>query len=150
MKRILIFALLLIAAACSPKVYPTVVKDSVRVEIRERVLVDSVYLEVEKEVEKIVTRDTSSHLENKYGTSDAVVVDGFLFHSLETRPQRIAVPYEVTVRDTVTVEKAAETIVVKENYVTKWQSFSMIFGWICGGLLLAFLALLFVLKGLGL
>lgn len=145
----LIFALLLIASACSPKVYPTVVKDSVRVEIHERVLVDSVYLEVEKEVEKIVTRDTSSHLENKYGVSDAVVIGGFLHHSLETIPQRIAVPYEVIVRDTLTVEKAAETIVVKENYVTKWQSFSMIFGWICGAILLAFLVLWMVLKGLG-
>ena len=42
---------------------------------------------VEKEVEKIVTRDTVSHLENSWAKSDAVVSDGFLSHSLESIPQ---------------------------------------------------------------
>lgn len=140
MKRLLI-ALALVAVSCSPKVFPTEVRDSVRVEIRERLVHDSVYVEIEKQVEKIVTRDTLSHLENDYAESDAAYIGGILSHSLSSKPQRIYVPYTVEVHDTAYVETHAETIVQEVNRLTKWQSFSMVLGWILGGLLVLLVAL---------
>lgn len=115
---------------CSPRVVPpSGVRDSVRVEIRERLIHDSVYFEVPVIKEKNVTADTSSHLENQFASSDAVVENGLLHHSLETRPQKIYVPYEVPVHDTTYVEKKAETI-VKEvpAQFSKWQAFLLVVG----------------------
>lgn len=99
-------------------------RDSVRVEYRDRIVHDTATFAITKEVEKIVTRDTTSHLENTYAKSDAVVSGGFLWHSLESIPQTIEIPFEVEVHDTTYVEKSAETVYVTQ-YVEKelnwWQ-----------------------------
>lgn len=117
-------------SACSPRICPPAKIDhSTDTVIRERVIRDSVYFNVPVEVEKIVTRDTVSHLENTFASSDAVVCDGLLHHTLESRPQKIYVPYTVTVHDTTTVTMDAETI-IKEVPVqmTNWQSFCLVLG----------------------
>lgn len=98
--------------------------DSVRVEYRERLVIDTVSVIVPKEIERIVTRDTSSHLENEYAKSDASVSEGFLSHTLESKPQTIRVPVTVTVHDTVVVERSAETVVETvevEREPTFWE-----------------------------
>lgn len=120
---------------CKPEV---VYRDSVRVEYRERVVHDTATFFIEKEVEKVVTRDTSSHLENAYARSDASVSGGFLSHSLESIPQVIRVPYEVPVHDTLIVEKhAEETIREVEKELTWWQRFRMgAFPWLLSAILL--------------
>lgn len=146
-------AMFLPIVSCCPKVYPVATTDSVRVEIRDRVIHDSVYFEVEKQVEKIVTKDTLSVLENDWARSEASVSEGLLRHSLESIPRKIYVPYYVEVHDTTTIEKSAETIVVKENYITKWQSFQIIMGRILMLLVVAFLiyaAIALYLKSKGL
>lgn len=144
---LIIVSCLLFVVGCSPRITPPAeIRDSVRVEIRERIVHDTATLYIEKEVEKVVTRDTSSHLENKYGVSDAVVSEGLLHHSLETKPQYIKVPVTVEVHDTIVVEKQAQTIIQKVNELTKWQSFSMVLGWILGGLILLALILWIVRK----
>ena len=98
-------------SACSPKVLPPVIeyRDSVRVEVHERLVHDTVSFEVPVIIEKNVTRDTASHLENAWAKSDASLIDGFLEHTLETKGQTVYIPVQVTVHDTVTVEKLAET-----------------------------------------
>lgn len=111
-------------------------RDSVRVEYRDRIVHDTTTFTVEKEIEKIITRDTVSHLENSWAKSDAVVSDGFLSHSLESIPQIVKVPYEVEVRDTIIVEKSAQTE-VKEVKVEKplswWQRLKIgAFPWLVG------------------
>ena len=58
---------------------------------------DTVLLEIPKIVEKVVTKDTVSVLENEYAKSEASVSDGLLAHSLETKP--IQQPVEVQSRD---------------------------------------------------
>lgn len=93
-----------------------------------------------------ITRDSLSHLENDYASSDAAIVDGMLHHSLESRPQKIYVPVVTEVHDTTIVTEHAETIIKKENYVTKWQSFSMVLGWMLGGLLILAMAAFAVKK----
>ena len=101
-------------------------RDSVRVEYHDRIIHDTTTFTIIKEVEKNVTRDTISHLENSYAKSDAIVSQGFLSHSLESIPQIIKVPFEVEVHDTTYVEKSAETVYATQ-YVEKelnwWQGF---------------------------
>ena len=130
---------------CSPRITPPAeIRDSVRVEIRERVVHDTAYVDVPLIKEVNVTRDTSSHLENEYAMSDASISNGTLRHSLETRPHKIAAPVTITVHDTLTVEKKAETIIKEVNTLTKWQGFQIILGRILGGLFLLIILMLAV------
>ena len=122
---------------CSPRITPPAeIRDSVRVEIRERPVHDTAYVDVPLIKEVNVTRDTSSHLENEYAMSDASISNGTLRHSLETRPHKIAAPVTITVHDTLTVEKKAETIIKEVNVLSKWQGFQIILGRVLGGLFL--------------
>ena len=128
---------------CSPRITPPAeIRDSVRVEIRERTVHDTAYVDVPLIKEVNVTRDTSSHLENEYAMSDASISNGTLRHSLETRPHKIAAPVTITVHDTLTVEKKAETIIKEVNTLTKWQGFQIILGRILGGLFLLIILML--------
>lgn len=142
MKKLLPILLLLVS--CSPKIVENVrveYRDSVRVEVRERIVHDTVSVEVPKEVEKIVTRDTASHIENTYAMSDAVVSDGFLYHSLESKPQIIYVPVEVQVADTTTVHQTTESeittqFVEVEKELNWWHKFRLNGFWVLLGLLI--------------
>ena len=119
-------------------------RDRVRVEIRERPLHDIAYVDVPRIKEVNVIRDTSSPLENEYAMSDASISNGTLRHSLETRPHKIAAPVTITVHDTLTIEKKAETIIKEVNVLTKWQGFQIILGRILGGLFLLIIVMLVV------
>ena len=97
---------------------------------------DTVYLEVPKNVEKIVTADTVSVLENEYAKSEASVSEGLLAHSLETKPvkQPVEVQTQVVYRDSVIVKDnvIVQTVEV-EKELTGWQSFKMAMGgWMLG------------------
>ena len=135
--KITLLFLALCLSACSHRIYPTTTtqtKDSVRVEYRERLVRDTAYIEVPKEHEAITTRDTSSHLENSYAASDASIQDGMLHHSLETKPQKLAAPVYVQVRDTIYVQTSSdiqkETIVEIRNELTKGQRRQIVGFWI--------------------
>ena len=124
----LLLLLALTATACCPRLYPTTTtqtKDSVRVEYRERLVRDTAYIEVPREAERIITRDTTSHLENTYATSDASIQAGLLHHSLETKPQKLAAPVQVPIRDTIYIQMSSdvqkETIIEIRNELTKNQ-----------------------------
>ena len=97
---------------------------------------DTVFLEVPKIVEKIVTADTISVLENDYAKSEASVSEGLLAHSLETKPvkQPVEVQTQVVYRDSVIVKDniIVQTVEV-EKELTGWQSFKMAMGgWMLG------------------
>ena len=97
---------------------------------------DTVYLEVPKIVEKIVTADTVSVLENDYTKSEASVSEGLLAHSLETKPvkQPVEVQTQVVYRDSVIVKDNVilQTVEV-EKPLSGWQSFKMAMGgWMLG------------------
>ena len=107
------------AAACSPKIVERVVTE---IEYRDRVVRDTATFEVPVEVEKVVTCDTMSHLENTYAKSDAVVSNGFLHHSLESKPTIIKIPVEVHVTDTVWKQsEVIEKEIKVEKELTWWQ-----------------------------
>ena len=97
---------------------------------------DTVYLEVPKIVEKIVTADTVLVVENEYAKSEASVSEGLLAHSLETKPvkQPVEVQTQVVYRDSVIVKDnvIVQTVEV-EKPLSGWQSFKMAMGgWMLG------------------
>ena len=104
---------------------------------------DTVLLEIPKIVEKVVTKDTVSVLENDYAKSQAVVSDGMLAHSLETKPVQkpVEVQTKIVYRDSVIVKDnvIVQTVEV-EKELTGWQTFKMK----TGGFALGIIVLLIV------
>ena len=104
--------------------------DSTRVEVHTvtETVHDTAYIELPVIVERIVTRDTTSTLENDYARSEASVENGFLHHSLETKPVKHPVQIETKIvyRDSLIYRDRVETKTVEvERQLTKWQSFKM-------------------------
>ena len=112
---------------------------------------DTVLLEIPKIVEKVVTKDTVSVLENEYAKSEASVSDGLLAHSLETKPiqQPVEVQTKIVYRDSVVFKDVVvyETVEV-EKELTGWQSFKMkMGGWFLGILIILIVfAILYIVK----
>lgn len=116
---------LALCVSCGPARHASV-SDSTRVEVREvtRYVKDTVYLELPVITERIVTRDTSSRLENDYAVSEASVSGGYLSHSLATKPARTPVETEAreVVRDSIVFrDRLVEVPVEVEKPLTRWQ-----------------------------
>ena len=132
-KAILIAALLVVS--CSPKIVEkivTEVRDTTIVEIHERIVHDTVKVEIPVIIENNVTPADSSHLENDYAVSDAYVKDGLLHHSLRTKGGTIEVPVDIPVADTATThnhyenhEDTHERIKEVEKPLSRWKSFKL-------------------------
>lgn len=104
----------------------TIVKDSVRTEIHERIVHDTVDFVPPEFYERHETLDTLSVIENDYARTAAVVHDGILSHDLQMKKTVIRIPVAVPVHDTVTVEshESQETLteyVEVEKKLTGWQ-----------------------------
>jgi hypothetical protein len=151
MKRFLPLLLLLGVSACGT-VRTLPVQDSTRVEVRveREIVVDTAWVELPVIVEKVVTLDTASVLENKYAKSEAVVSRGRLSHSLATKAVRepVKVEKEIVYRDSVVFrDRVVENKEEVEKALTPWQALKMKTGGIC---LLAILLVIiyFVIKQL--
>ena len=133
-----------VAVACSSirQVTPT---EKIVTETRVETVfqTDTVFLEVPQIVEKIVTKDTVSVLENEFAKSAASVSDGLLSHSLETKPVQkpVEVQTKVVYRDSIIVKDnvIVQTVEV-EKELTGWQTFKMK----TGGFALGIIVLLIV------
>lgn len=104
--------------------------DSTRVEVRTitQTVHDTAYIELPVFIERNVTRDTASTLENPYAKSEASITDGLLSHSLQTKPTRqpVKIEKEIVYRDSIVFRDRTETVTVEvEKELTKWQSFKM-------------------------
>ncbi len=134
---------------CCPcrKISTATQSDSVRVEVRESIVKvrDTVYIEVPAESVAQTVRDTTSHLETEYATSDARInADGTLTHSLRNKPQKRAaeVEAEVIYRDSIVYRDKQVTDIVEVNVLRWWQK---VLCW-AGGIALALLGLGVALK----
>ena len=134
------FSLILLSAVCVACATARQAAPSEKIVVETRIetvyKTDTVFLEVPKIVEKIVTADTVSVLENDYAKSEASVSDGLLAHSLETKPvkQPVEVQTQVVYRDSVIVKDnvIVQTVEV-EKPLSGWQSFKMAMGgWMLG------------------
>ena len=111
-------------------------RDSVRVEerVREIKVTDTLFVAVPMQKESTTVRDSMSHLENDYAISDArIMIDGSLYHSLETKPRIDTLTQElsVQVRDTTIYrEKVIPQIVTVEKGLSDWQKIQIRGFWI--------------------
>lgn len=94
MKHIIfILAAVLLLGSCCPCRHLTTTtdrQDSARIEVRTNTIYvpDTVFVEIPAQTAERTTADSTSHLENDYATSDAIInPDGTLFHNLNTKPQ---------------------------------------------------------------
>ena len=139
---LVLFSLLCVACGSVKQVTPTErVVTETRIETVYKT--DTVLLEIPKIVEKVVTKDTVSVLENDYAKSQAVISDGLLAHSLETKPVQkpVEVQTKIVYRDSVIVKDNViiQTVEV-EKELTGWQTFKMK----TGGFALGIIVLLIV------
>lgn len=134
MRYVLPLLLLLWASACGT-VRTLPVQDSTRVEVRveREIVVDTAWVELPVIVEKVVTLDTVSVLENKYAFSEASVSGGRLIHSLGTKAVREPVPVEkeIVYRDSVVFrDRVAREEIRVERKLSWWESLRLrIGGW---------------------
>ena len=136
---LVLFSLLCVACGSLKQVTPT---ERVVTETRIETVfkTDTMFLEVPHIVERVVTKDTVSVLENEFAKSTASVSDGLLAHSLETKPvkQPVEVQTKIVYRDSVIVKDnvIVQTVEV-EKELTGWQSFKMkMGGWMLGIIIL--------------
>ena len=90
--------------------------------IRDRWVHDTVKVSIPVYVEKNVTKDDSSHLENPFAISDAWIRDGLLHHFLRTKGGEFDVPVDVHVTDTTSSHASYEkkdSVYTKEVYIEK-------------------------------
>ena len=135
MRAILPLLLLLAASACSTvRQLPST--DSTKVEVRTETvfLKDTVLVELPRLVEWVAVLDTVSHLENEYAASSAVVSDGVLRHSLETKPVTVpaVVDKQVVYRDSLIYRDRVQTVTVEvPRELTGWQQAKLRVGGFC-------------------
>ena len=102
-------------------------RDSVRVEerVREIKVTDTLFVEVPAQSAERTTADSTSHLENDYAVSDArIMIDGSLYHSLETKPRTDTLTQELSVqaKDSIIYrEKVIPQVVTVEKGLSDWQ-----------------------------
>ena len=104
--------------------------DSTRVEVHTvtKIVHDTAYIEMPVFVERNITKDTTSTLENPYAKSEATVTNGYLKHSLETKPTKhpVKVEKEIVYRDSIVFRDRTVTQTVEvPAQLSKWQSFKM-------------------------
>ena len=139
---LVLFSALCVACATARQAAPS---EKIIVETRIETVYqkDTVFLEVPKIAEKVVTKDTVSALENDYAKSQAVISDGLLTHSLETKPVQkpVEVQTKIVYRDSIIVKDNViiQTVEV-EKELTGWQTFKMK----TGGFALGIIVLLIV------
>lgn len=139
MRRVLIWTAAFLAVSCGTqrKAIDTETRDSTRVVVRtERIeTIDTVYVELPRQVERIVTQDTTSRLENDYAVSEARVEAGMLHHTLETKASKIPVPVKSAIekKDSITTNSKSEfekEKVYVEKELTAWQRFRLDGFWV--------------------
>ena len=128
-KLLLIPVLAMVFGSCCKRFYPSSVQDSIRVETRyeyiEMIRDTIIYVPIPYEVERIVTRDTTSHLETSVAYSDAAVHEGLLYHSLVNKNVSLSAPVQIKeveiVRDSIVYRDKVETIIQEVYKQTWWQ-----------------------------
>ena len=149
MRYVLPLLLLVLASACSTvRQIPST--DSTKVEVRTETVIqkDTVLVELPAVVERVAVLDTASHLENKYAASSAVVSDGVLRHTLETKPVKLpaVVDKQIVYRDSLIYKDRIQTVTVEvEKKLTGWQQAKQRVGGFCFFALLL-IAIYFIIK----
>ena len=127
---IAILAMLTAFACCPCRHLATGTTDSVRVEVRERIVKvrDTVKVYLPDDRVDNITSDTTSRIETSAAVSTATVSDGKLHHALWNKQQPIGVAVDMNFKvDDITKEritKIREVVEVPRN-LTWWQQTQM-------------------------
>ena len=146
-----IFLLLALGVVACGTVRPVTGVDSTKVEVHTetRYIHDTAYVELPVIIEKVATLDTASTLENTYAKSEAVVTNGILRHSLETKPVSVPVKVETkeVVRDSIVFRDRVQTQTVEvEKKLNWWQKLKLKAGGIF--LLLTLIGIVYIIVNL--
>ena len=146
-----IFLLLALGVVACGTVRPVTGVDSTKVEVHTetRYVHDTAYVELPVIIEKVATLDTTSTLENTYAKSEAVVANGILRHSLETKPVSVPVKVETkeVVRDSIVFRDRVQTQTVEvEKKLNWWQKLKLKAGGIF--LLLTLIGIVYIIINL--
>lgn len=146
-----IFLLLALGVVACGTVRPVTGVDSTKVEVHTetRYVHDTAYVELPVIIEKVATLDTTSTLENTYAKSEAVVANGILRHSLETKPVSVPVKVETkeVVRDSIVFRDRVQTQTVEvEKKLNWWQKLKLKAGGIF--LLLTLIGIVYIIVNL--
>lgn len=124
MRQILTYILLLFVVSSCAVAKPVAGNRRVEVRYVTETVHDTAVVELPVVIERNVTLDTTSHLENAYAKSEAVVSAGVLRHSLQTKPVKlpVAVEKKIIYRDSIRTQEIVvpETVEV-EKPLTFWQ-----------------------------
>lgn len=127
--RKLIFIFLVFFVGCCPcRKLTTSERDSVRIEVRERVVsrIDTVEVRIPAEREERIVEADSSYIETKVAASWARInSDGTLYHSLFTLPlaPKVAVTIPTVHRDSIVYRQQYREVVVEvDKPLTWWQT----------------------------
>ena len=152
MKRFILFTIIaLILGACHRRFYPSSVHDSVKIETRyeyiETIRDTTIYVPIPYEAERIVTRDTTSHLETSVAFSDAAVKEGLLYHSIVNKNVSLSAPVQIkeieVVRDSIVYRDKQVENIIEVYKQTWWQKLWCTLGkWLTG---IGVLSLLFAI-----
>ena len=135
MKSSAIFVIALLLTACGVA-RPVLDQDNTKVEVKtvvERV-VDTAWVPLPVEVEKVATLDTLSRIENRLAVSTAVVSGGVLRHSLETKAISLPVPVEskIVYKDSIVFRDRVQTVTKEvEKPLSGWQQAKLRVGGVC-------------------
>lgn len=146
-----IFLLLALGVVACGTVRPVTGVDSTKVEVHTetRYVHDTAYVELPVIIEKVATLDTTSTLENTYAKSEAVVANGILRHSLETKPVSVPVKVETkeVVRDSIVFRDRVQTQTVEvEKKLNWWQRLKLKAGGVF--LLLTLIGIVYIIVNL--
>ena len=154
MKASAILVLVILLSACGVA-RPVLESDNTKVEVKtvEKVVRDTAYIQLPVIIERVVTRDTASVLENKYAKSEASVSGGVLHHSLQTKSVREPVTVETKeiVRDSIVYWDRVQTVTKEvEKPLTGWQQAKLRVGGFCFFLVILIFLYIIVTKFLNL
>ena len=146
-----IFLLLALGVVACGTVRPVTGVDSTKVEVHTetRYVHDTAYVELPVIIEKVATLDTTSTLENTYAKSEAVVANGILRHSLETKPVSVPVKVETkeVVRDSIVFRDRVQTQTVEfKKKLNWWQKLKLKAGGVL--LLLTLIGIVYIIVNL--
>ena len=129
---ILLCALLLLVGCKSPK---EIVREVTVIETHDSIhfVHDTLYFDVPVQTAQIVTKDSTSVLENDLAISQvAINKDGTLSHKLESKKQIVPVPFEKPVETKTQViyrNIEVKVPVPVEKELTKWEKFRLSAFW---------------------
>ena len=146
-----IFLLLALGVVACGTVRPVTGVDSTKVEVHTetRYVHDTAFVELPVIIEKVATLDTTSTLENTYAKSEAVVANGILRHSLETKPVSVPVKVETkeVVRDSIVFRDRVQTQTDEvEKKLNWWQKLKLKAGGVF--LLLTLIGIVYIIVNL--